>query len=167
MRVYTARRMTGVPGRILVAESRRVKAVLEKHGITVLDPVLSEKVKKTYRPLHNSYAKLREYWFRDKAMIRDAHVLLDCTAAAKSEGVAHEIAYARYFLWKPVVRIYPDLGPSIARIEDDYIAGSLEEAACLIEEKWGTWRKRAKWRMALLNRCLINFLVCQVKEWCH
>jgi hypothetical protein len=167
MKCYTARRMTGVPGRVLVAAARRTKETLEEHGITVLDPVLSEKVKRTHRPLHNSFSKLKEYWFRDKQMIQSAHVVLDLTAPEKSEGVAHEIGYARYFLWKPVVRIYPDLGPSVARIEDDFIAGSLDEAADLMNEKWGTWRKRVKWRWSILNRCLLKFLWLQLKEWFH
>jgi hypothetical protein len=97
LKCYTARKMTGVPGRQLVAQALRVKAALEAHGIIVLDPVISEKVKRTYRPLHNSFSKLKEYWFRDKRMIQQAHVVLDLTAPEKSEGVSHELGYARYF----------------------------------------------------------------------
>jgi hypothetical protein len=167
LKCYTARKMTGVPGRQLVAQALRVKAALEAHGIIVLDPVTSEKLKRTYRPLHNSFSKLKEYWVRDKRMIQQAHVVLDLTAPEKSEGVSHEIGYARYFLWKPVVRIYPDLGPSVARIEDDFIAGSLDEAADLMQEKWGTWWKRFKWRLLLVNRCALKFLWLQLKEWFH
>ena len=167
MRVYCAKRMTGVPGRILVAEAKRTRSVLSKHGITALDPVLAEKVKRTYRPLHNSFSKLKEYWRRDKILIQQAHVILDCTPQYNSEGVKHEIGYARYFLWKPVVRIYPDLGPSVARIEDDFIAGSLDEAADMMQEKWGTWWKRFKWRLLLVNRCLPKFLWLQLREWFH
>jgi hypothetical protein len=167
MKVYCAKRMTGVPGRQLVAEAKRNKIILEKHGITVLDPVLAEKVKRTYRPLHNGFSTLKKYWFRDKALIQEAHAILDCTPQFNSEGVKHEIGYARYFLWKPVVRIYPDLGPSVARIEDDFIAGSLDEAADMMNEKWGTWWKRFKWRLLLVNRCLPKFLWLQLKEWVH
>lgn len=165
--VYCARRMTGVPGRQLVAQSLRAKKVLEAHGINVLDPVLSEKVKRTYKPLYNSFAKLKEYWYRDKAMIRKAHAVIDMTPQHNSEGVKHEIGYARYFLWKPVIRIYPELGPSVARIEDDFIAGSLEEAADMINTNWGTWWKRTKWRVVLLNRCLLGFLWNQTREFLH
>ena len=58
-------------------------------------------------------------------MIRDAHVVFDLSGGAKSEGCAHEVGYARYFLYKPVVRLYPFLGSSVARLEDDYIVASL------------------------------------------
>lgn len=155
VRVYTARAMTGIRADHLVKDATRVRDYLAAHGIVALDPVLSEKVKKSRRKLHNGYAKLRDYWARDKKMIESAHLVLDITGPAKSEGVAHEMAFARYHLWKPIMRIYPDgLGPSIARLEDDVIVNSIEMAADEINARWGSPRKRLIWRVRILNRCI-------------
>lgn len=165
VRCYVAHAMTGRSGNELLAESAEVKKVLERHGIEPLDPVITENVKKTHKPLHNNGETLKRYWARDKKMIREAHVLLDITGPAKSEGVAHEIGLARYGLWKPVIRVYEHLGPSIARIEDDYIARNVEDAARMIEANWGTFWKRLVWRLKLLNRCLPRFILWQLQEF--
>ncbi len=165
VRVYLAHAMTGRKGDELIKESQEAALVAGSYGVELLDPVLVENVKKGKKPLHNKQAALEEYWRRDKEMIRKAHVLLDYTGPAKSEGVAHEIGYARFALWKPVVRLWPDLGPSVAWIEDDLIVFSPDDAFSLIEENWGTWQKRAKWRLKMLMRSLPKWLYYQVLEW--
>jgi hypothetical protein len=166
-RVYCAKAMTGIRGDTLVKQAKETRDILQRHGIEVLDPVLAEHVKKSKRRLHNSFSKLREYWDRDKELIREAHAIIDCTPQLNSEGVKHEIGYARFTLWKPTVRLYPHLGPSIAKIEDDYIASTLDEAADVINERWGNWYKRFKWRLVMLNRCLPKFVYYQIKELLH
>lgn len=155
VRIYTARAMTGVRADHLVKEAKEIRDYLYQHRMIALDPVSSEHVKKSRKKLHNGYAKLRDYWRRDKEMIESAHVVLDVTGPAKSEGVAHEMGFARYGLWKPVVRIYPGgLGPSIARLEDDIVVTDLAQAVDEIDARWGTPRKRLLWRIKILNRCL-------------
>lgn len=165
MRVYVAHAMTGRTGDELLAESLYVKHLCSIFGdIAILDPVEVEQVMPGVQELHNPETALREYWTRDKAMIRKAHVLIDITGPRKSEGVAHEIGYARFFLWKPVIRVYPRLGPSVARFEDDVIAETIHEAIEIAYDRWGTFPKRLLWRLKLLIRCLPKFLYYQIRE---
>jgi hypothetical protein len=41
----------------------------------------------------------------------------------------------------------------------------MEEAAYEVQRRWGSWQKRFMWRVRMLNRSFINFVVCQIKEW--
>lgn len=165
VKVYLAHAMTGRTGNELLKESEEAALVAGVYDVQLLDPVVTENVSKSKKPLHNKQEALRDYWRRDKEMIRQAHVLLDYTGPAKSEGVAHEIGYARFALWKPVVRIWPNLGPSVAWIEDDLIVSNPDDAFHLIDERWGTWQKRAKWRLKMLARSLPKWLIYQFQEW--
>jgi nucleoside 2-deoxyribosyltransferase len=167
VKCYTAKSMTGRPADELVKESATVKSILNARGIIVLDPVAAENVKKEHGILQNTGDKLKGYWKRDKQMIRDAHVVLDITGPAKSEGTAHEIGYARYALWKPVIRIFPaDYSKiSVAKYEDDIIVDSVDEAAEIIVAMWGNRWKRITWRINLLWRCLPRWIVYQLNEW--
>lgn len=168
-KIYTAQKMTGRDQAEMVNMAKKAKKVFEGAGIKVLDPVLEEHVKPTNEILVDKpLSLLKDYWKRDKQMIREAHVVVDLTPEAKSEGVAHEIGYARYALWKPIVRVYqPDSKPAsmIAIFEDDLIVHSLEEAAVQIQKYWGSWAKRALWRLGLMNRCLPKWIWHQICEW--
>lgn len=169
IKAYTAGAMTGLTGRELVQRSRQVSKILGTYGIQVLDPVIAEGVKPTNKVTAATYGQMVRFWKRDKEMIREAHVVIDLTPERKSEGVAHELGYARYFLFKPVVRVYlngsrPSIS-SVAYFEDDLLVDSLEEAAIKINERWGTWRKRFWWRLALYNRCYISALKYKLGEW--
>lgn len=169
VKIYTAAKMTGRDQKEMVETAKKNKAVFEAAGIEVLDPIIEEHVKAEHKPLiEKDLDILKGYWDRDKAMIREAHVVVDTTPEAKSEGVAHEIGYARYALWKPIVRLYaPDAKPTslIAVFEDDLIVHSPQEAAIQIKKYWGTRMKRFMWRISLLNRCLLRWVWYQVKEW--
>jgi len=169
IRVYTAQKMTGRDQKEMVDLAKKAKKVFAGAGIDVLDPVLEEHVKPTNEILVDKPLNmLRDYWSRDKQMIRESHVIVDLTPESKSEGVAHEIGYARYALWKPVVRVYSEGSKPaslIAVFEDDLIVHSLEEAAVQIQKYWGNWLKRALWRLGLMNRCLPKWLWYQAKEW--
>jgi len=131
--------------------------------------VAEEGVKPKKKKLQSSYQDMVKFWKRDKEMIRQAHVVFDMTPGMKSEGVAHELAYGRYFLWKPVVRVYKDgnLPPkgSVAFFEDDLLARSLPEACAVALKHWGTWQKRFMWRAKLLVRCLPKAILYQIQEW--
>lgn len=166
---YTAAKMTGRDQAEMVSTAKKNKKILEAAGITVLDPILEEQIKSEHHVLvEKPLDILRGYWDRDKQMIREAHVILDTTPESKSEGVAHEIGYARYFLWKPVVRMYQaGSKPTsmIAVFEDDLIVHSPEEAAIQIQKYWGTWFKRTMWRLSLYNRCWLKALWYKLGEW--
>ena len=158
LKVYFASSMTGRSGKELVEQSKEVAFYSWCYDVEALDPIMSENVKATNEPLHNGGDLLRQYWARDKEMIREAHVLIDVTGPAKSEGVSHEIALARYHLHKPVIRVWPNLGSSIARLEDDLIVETLEDAVKLAVERWGTPKKRLKWKWYIFKKSYLNLL---------
>ncbi len=169
MRVYAAGAMTGLSGSELVERSMLVGQVLSDNGIEVLDPVQCEGVKDTPEPTQATHEDLTVFWRRDKEMIRECHAVFDITPEKKSEGVTHEIGYARYLLWKPVVRVYMHGGMptnnSVAWFEDDVLASSLQEACDIALEKWGTPWKRLKWRLALYNRCALKAAYYKLREF--
>ncbi len=165
IRAYTATSMTGRSGLDLLQQSQKVAGVLLRHGITPLDPVMAEGVQPTKAKLSSSIEDLASHWARDKAMIRHAHVLIDLTPLAKSEGVAHEIGLARYCYWIPVIRIYSPNGASVAHFEDDLIVPTLEDAAREIVSRWGTWPKRFWWRARLYARCAPKHYLHKLRRW--
>jgi hypothetical protein len=163
--IYCAHAMTGRTPDELLYESQFIEKACKNLGLKVLDPVIAENVQPGHKPLNNTLVALEKYWARDKKMIRDAHVLVDVTGPAKSEGVAHEIGYARFCLWKPVIRVYPNLGPSIARFENDIIVYSIVDALVKAKTKWGKPRQRLWWRLSMLNRCLLKWIWYQIGEF--
>lgn len=169
IKAYIAHGMTGRPGTDVVEESAWTAEIFEQHGIQVLDPVTAEKVAPSKAKINTDYATLDGYWKRDKEMIREAHVLVDITPERKSEGVAHEIGYARYFLFKPVFRVYPSgkvpSNLSVSYFEDDFITDSLHAAAHEILRLHGTLAKRIVWRFKLYLRCLPKAILHKLQEW--
>ncbi len=91
------------------------------------------------------------------------------TPGLKSEGVSHEIGYARYTLWKPVIRVYEEgklpIKSSVAWFEDDCIVDDKRLVIEYILRIHGTWFKRAKWRLKLLNRSLLKWIFYQIREF--
>lgn len=169
LKVYAARGMSHRIKEEVVNEAAADRAVLAGYGIVVLDPVASEGVEATKEILRSSKKAMDTYWSRDKAMIREANVVFDMTPHLNSEGVKHEIGYARYALWKPVIRVFPKgqlpFQSSVARYEDDAIFDDLHEAIKYALEMFGTWSKRFKWRLSLLIRCLPRWIMFQIMEW--
>lgn len=169
VKVYVACSMTGHKQDEIVERNRHVKKVLEAGGVTVLDPVIAEHIKSESKVLaEKSLHIMHQYWKRDKEMIREAHVLVDISPTDKSEGAEHERAYSRYCLWKPTVRVFPvGTNPTnyIPYFEDDLIVHSIEEAAIQIVKFYGTFARRALWRLSMLNRCLPRWFYWQIREW--
>lgn len=149
--VYLACRMTGRSKATMVKEAKDAVAVLSKYGITCISPVLEENIDPQHEILENlSEIELAREWKKDKDFVRKCHVVLDLSAASplRSEGATHEYLYARYALFKPVVRLFPKgLGISIARLENGYIVQNLDEAGVAILTKWGTRWDRIHWRI--------------------
>lgn len=169
VKIYSARSMTGRIKEEVVGEAQTEKAFLEKAGFVVLCPVEKENVPATKQVLLSSKKAMLEFWPADKKMIEECDVLFDMTPERKSEGVAHEVGYARYFLFRPVVRVYPKgkLPPpsSVAWFEDDAIVDSLEEAMEYTLRVHGTIWKRIKWRLSLYNRCLPKMIKVFIRSW--
>ena len=160
--------MTNRPGSILNAESKMVADIFSRYDIEVYDPVTIEGIPWTEEIIPNKPGTDGlKAWNNDKQAIRQAHVLVDVTPELKSEGVHRELGYSRFFLWKPTIRVY-HLGSDphmITVFEDDVIAFSLEEAAIIINERWGTWGKRTLWRFKILALSLPKFLLYQIQEF--
>ena len=148
---YLACRMTGRSKATMVKEAKDAVAVLSKYGITCISPVLEENIDPQHEILENlSEVELAREWKKDKDFVRKCHVVLDLSAVSplRSEGATHEYLYARYALFKPVVRLFPKgLGISIARLENGYIVQNLDEAGVAILTKWGTRWDRIHWRI--------------------
>ena len=165
---YIAHPITGRTGKELNEESRRTEVILKRYGIKVLDPILIEKLPSTDTCVPNRPDQDGSVlWKEDEAAIRESHVLINIAAELKSEGVLWELGYARFLLWKPIIRIYkPGSNPHMASIfKGDVIAFSLEEAAYIINRRWGTWSKRIMWRIKMLSRSLPKFIWRQIREF--
>lgn len=149
--VYLACRMTGRSKAVMVKEAKEAVAILSKYGIKCISPVLEEQVDPAHEILENlTEEELAREWKKDKDFVKKCHVVLDLSAASplRSEGATHEYLYARYALFKPVVRLFPKgLGISIARLENGYIVQNLDEAGIAILTKWGTRLQRIQWRL--------------------
>jgi hypothetical protein len=168
MIAYICHGMTGRTGEELIKESLHALEVCQHYGITPLDPVIEEAVKLNSTKLQSANDVLPKLWSKDKEMIRRAHVLIDITASKKSEGCSHELGYARYNLWKPVIRVSKEYARnqniSIANLEDDLIVASVEQAAYFAQLRWGTFTKRLVWRVKMLLRCVPKWLLYQLQE---
>lgn len=165
---YVAHAITNRTGRDLNTESRITDEILKAYGIIGLDPVLLEHIPDTDEIVPNRPdTDGLTIWQGDEKAIRDSHVLLDITPEMKSEGVLWEIGYARFFLWKPVIRVYkPGSSPHMAMVfKGDAIVYSLEEAAQIIQERWGTVEKRREWRLEMLRKSLPKFVAYQISEF--
>lgn len=160
IRIYAARSMTGRVKEEVVNEAVTQKMLMENEGLTVLCPVVAEGVQPTKQVLLSSKKAMDQYWPRDKEMIRESNLVFDLSPDRNSEGVKHELGYARYCLWKPIVRVFPKnqlpVKSSVAFYEDDYICDNLEDAISYAKEVHGTPGKRFKWKMQILNRCLLK-----------
>lgn len=138
-------------------------------GLEVLSPVAEEKVESKKEKLLASKEDMDNYWYRDKELIRKAHVVLDMTPHLKSFGTEKELGYARYHLWKKVIRVFPQnqlpWDGCVAYMEDDDVVDSREMALESILRTHGTWFKRLKWRWAIYNRCFLKALWYRLGEW--
>lgn len=149
--VYLACRMSGRSKIAMIKEAKEAVEILSKYGIKCISPVLEEHVENTVGVLEVfSEELLREEWVKDKEFIKQAHIVFDLSAASpiRSEGAVHEFLYARYALFKPVIRLFPKgLGPSITRLENAVIVQTLDEAGVEIVTRWGTRLQRIQWRI--------------------
>lgn len=157
IKIYVCHRMTGRYKDELCAEERLTRQALEAQGFIVLDPIAAEGVADVHELLDGA-TNLESHWKRDKAMIREADLILDYETMGRSDGANKEVGYTRYCLWKPVVRVWSGPGGSISRLEDDVIVPTLAEAVAIIEERYGSYEKLGAWRSEIWDRCFIPWL---------
>ena len=168
VKIYLCRGMTGRDKADVFVEAKEQRTFLTKAGFTILCPVAEEGVKFERGELRSTKKEMDKHWKRDKEMIREAHMVWDMTPHRKSEGCSHELGYARYCLWKPVVRVYPseqlpDDG-SVAYYEDDAITDSILEAIEYTLRVHGTFWRRLKWRAKMLSKSLFKWIWYQIRE---
>lgn len=166
IKIYVAHRMTGRYQDELVQEAALTTRVLTNFGFEVLDPIIEEKIQSVHEVLGSGTVGphlLEQYWRRDKEMIRDADLLLDYNTHNKSDGAITEIGYTRFGLWKPVIRILPQGGFAISRLEHDFVTETLVEAVALMVDKFGTYEHLRKWRQAMWDRCFAKWFDEQMK----
>lgn len=165
-RIYLCQAMTGLKQYEIYKNNLRATKILEKHGITVLSPVVEEHIQPANKKLNQTSQKqLDGYWKRDKWLISHSHILLDIAGLVVSQGVIHELGFSRYFLFKPCVRVLKITGPSVAVSEEDALVDSVEEAAKLIVKRWGTPWRRLVWKVKLFCRCFFPYLKTRI-FWC-
>ena len=149
--VYLACRMSGRSKIAMVKEAKEAVAILSKYGIKCISPVLEEKVENTTGVLDViSEEELAREWKKDKEYVKQCHVVFDLSAASpiRSEGATTEYLYARFALFKPIIRLFPKgLGPSITKFENAVIVQTLDEAAVEIVTRWGSRTQRIQWRI--------------------
>lgn len=164
LKVYVAQRMTGQYCDEMVTEALKASRALANFGFHALSPVLNEAISNKHELLPDtSLEDLRKHWQKDKRLLQDAHIVLDLNGLGKSDGVNTELGYARFFLWKPVIRIHPKAGMLISTLEHDVVVASLSDALLFMRETWGTKRQLLWWRLKVLNRSLLKFVTLQVK----
>lgn len=164
IKIYTAVKMTGRFCDAMRQESEMLVRVLTAYGFEVLNPVIEEAVPYDHVLLEQVNAgRLAHFWARDKEMIRDADILLDYMSCSTSDGVNTEVGYARWCLWKPVVRVWPGVETNISKIEHDAICENLTEAIMAMQEKWGTYEKLKIWREEMLAKSFLPWISEQHK----
>jgi hypothetical protein len=166
--VYLAQKMTGVSQKELIVKAVNAAQILRKHGLDVVSPVIEEGVKFVDAPLANvSEHSLDPLWKRDKEDIKNkCFVVLDLDGSLQSMGTKREYALQRMFLWSPIVTIVPRGYPySVANLEDDYICESVEIAADVIAQRWGTWLARRIWQTEIYARCAIPAVLLHLRRF--
>lgn len=166
---YVARAMTGRVKEDVVSEAKKDKEFFEKAGFIVLCPVSEEGVEPTKQIIRSSKQAMDKYWDRDKQMIRQSHVLFNMSPDQPSLGVIREHGYARYALWKKVISIFPSgklpQKAAVCHYEDDYVTDDILDAVGEVYRTHGTFWKRTKWRLKMLNRSLLKWCWYQVCEF--
>lgn len=167
VRVYLARGMSGRSSAEVLAESMHDRLMFKFFKVTTLDPVEEEvdSIDPQGR-IQATKTNMQMFWPRDKAMIRAAHVFVDCTPHLKSQGVEREAGFARYHLWKPVVRVFPrgEVPPdgALCYFEDDLIVDNIGYAAQEIIYRWGTPWKRLKWKFGIVKKSFLKAIKTRI-----
>lgn len=153
IKIYTCQRMTGRFKDEMRVEADMLVRVGENRGYTILNPVIEEHIPYEHDVLEPVPPEtVARFWARDKEMIREADLVLDFNTDNRSDGSNKEIAYARFALWKPVVRVVSHPGFLISRLEDDVVVESLAAGYDLVDERFGSYEKLGKWRVDMLAR---------------
>lgn len=168
LKVYVACKMTGRDKAEMVSRAHFVLSVLALNGIEGISPVIEESVKADHVKLVNQdEVKLKGFWARDKYIIRRiAHACLFDHAEMLSFGMIREYCLSRGVLWKPSVTLLEKGVPlSVSKWEDDAVFYSTHAAAVYMSQMWSSRYKRIMWRLKMINRSLLRWIVDQLYQW--
>lgn len=162
--VYVCVKMTGKFMDELVMDAEQMTRMLNNHGFEVLHPVLIENVPRIHEVLEQTDGqRLDRYWLRDKQCLKECHLIFDDRSCNKSDGVGVELGLARFCYWKPVLRIFPEAGICISKIEYDHVFESRIDGVKYMQEHFGSTRKILLWRLRMLARSLPTFILLQAR----
>lgn len=163
-KVYIACRMTFRYQDELVAEAIKICRMLTNYGFEPLHPVITERVVPVHEILlQDKPERLQKHWARDKKDLQDCHIILDDRSCNKSDGVGVELGLARFCYWKPVIRIFPDAGICISRLEYDNIFDNSLDAVVFMDKEYGSRWKLFKWRIKMLLRSVPKLVWLHIK----
>lgn len=164
LRVYVACKMTHRYQDELVMEAEQITRMLKNYGYEVLHPVLIENVERTHELLEQTdAARLEKYWQRDKQCLQECHLVLDDRSCNKSDGVGVELGLTRFCYFKPVVRVFPNAGICISKLEYDNVFDDRAQAVMFMAQTYGTKKQLLIWRLKMLWRSLPKWVWFQVK----
>lgn len=162
--VYCCHKMTGRFCDELWVEADKVCRALRNYGFEPLNPIVEEGIPNEHILLEqtdNSLLKL--HWKRDKEILKQCHLVLDVQSCNNSDGVGVELGITRFCYWKPVIRIFPNMGFSISRYEYDWVVNDLYTALQVMKQQFGTKHQILWWRLKMLNKSLLTFIGLHVK----
>ncbi len=170
IKIYCARAMSNQPQDDVVVQAAWDKAFFEQSGaIQVLCPVSEEGIKAEQRLLLASEKEMDYNWARDKGLIRQCHVFVNMSPHKPSLGVIREYGYARYYLQKPCISIFPygqmPAPGAICYYEDDMVTDMRYIAAAFIEDRFGSLVKRLRWRLNKQVPTWPKRVMARLKEW--
>jgi hypothetical protein len=167
--MYLACPMTGLLCDEIWIKNINNLAAYEKEGIAVITPVMGEGIPFEKVPLSDrDDVEMHRVWkIKDKGAIRDTNILVITVPKGFSQGIFWEGILGRGTCWKPTVLVFEDgrIPGFISRTEADYVATSHREAALAIRQQWGTWGKRARWRINMLLTKLPSWIWQQLREF--
>lgn len=169
IKAYTCQSMTGRMCDEMIVEARMLERVLSNYNIQILNPVLAELefIPNEHITLPNVPPDMLEkFWKMDKRMIRESDIVIDYKTQNKSDGSNNEVAYNRFGLWKPTIRVWDGPGALISRMEHDVIVPTLQDAMNVIHERFGTYEKLGVWRKEMVERSFPKWLQYQ-NELCE
>jgi len=139
-------KLTGRKAKDVTVESDRAKLVFKAYGIEAVSPWDKEKyLYESDDTIGATQGVLCPIWADDKTMIRSCQGVCDITGNLFSRGASLETGMNRYGLMRPTVWV--DTANSVRNLDGDLVVKTVEEAALLISQRWGTWLKRVTWRL--------------------
>lgn len=167
LKVYLACAMTNRFCDEILADSKKAKEEFSKYGIDVWSPAIEEGIPDKHVKLTSiSKEDLMAKWEIDKKEgLQSCHVMYISSGDTGSRGVGQERGYARWYLWRPVVRKHEgEHYFSITDIEEDGSVTSHRLAAAYVNKNWNSRSKWVMWKLHHIFFGIPKFIWIQVSS---